>query len=52
MRRSTKLLAVLACAAVLGLSSRAQAGLIPVNVTVLPDGTNWRWVKDNSIPTT
>lgn len=35
--------AVLATVAALGAASRAEAGLIPVSVSVLPDAGNWRW---------
>jgi hypothetical protein len=43
MRRSTKVLVLLAAAAALAVSSRAEAGLIPTNVSVQPDGSNFRW---------
>lgn len=43
MRRSTKVLVLLAAAAAFGLASRAEAGLIPTSVTVTPDAGNFRW---------
>src|SRR3954452_12112858 len=43
MRRSTKVLVLLAAAAALAVASRAEAGLIPTNVSVTPDGSNFRW---------
>ncbi len=43
MRRSSKVLVMVAVAVLLGLAARAEAGLIPTNVSVLPDGTNFRW---------
>jgi hypothetical protein len=43
MFRCSKTLVVLAAAALLGLGTQAQAGLIPTNVSVTPDGSNFRW---------
>src|SRR5262249_41908966 len=43
MRRSTKVLVLLAAAVALAVASRAEAGLIPTNVSVQPDGANFRW---------
>src|SRR5262245_8261892 len=43
MRRSTKVLVLLAAAVALAVASRAEAGLIPTNVSVQPDGENFRW---------
>src|SRR5262249_59429373 len=43
MRRSTKVLVLLAGVVALAVASRAEAGLIPTNVSVQPDGENFRW---------
>src|SRR5262245_41182439 len=43
MRRSSKVLVMLAAAVALAAASRAEAGLIPTNVSVQPDGGNFRW---------
>src|SRR5262249_39008339 len=43
MRRSTKVLVLLAAGAALAVASRAEAGLIPTNVAVQPAGANFRW---------
>lgn len=48
MLRSRWLLAVLT---LVGLSLPARAGLLPVNVTVLPEGDAWRWTYSVVIPT-
>jgi hypothetical protein len=36
-------LALAAVVSVFGICSKAQAGLIPTNVTITPDGSNFRW---------
>src|SRR5438067_57284 len=43
MRRSTKVLILVAAAVALVAAPRAEAGLIPTNVSVQPDGTSFRW---------
>jgi hypothetical protein len=43
MRRTWSVVVLLAAVAAFGVCSNAQAGLIPTNVTVTPDGSNFRW---------
>jgi hypothetical protein len=43
MRRIWGAVAPLAVVAAFGICSQAQAGLIPTNVTITPDGGNFRW---------
>lgn len=43
MRHPRKLLVLLASVAILTVAGRAEAGLIPTNVSVTPDGDNFRW---------
>lgn len=38
-----KVAVLLAAAAVLAAANQAQAGLIPTNVSIMPDGTSFRW---------
>lgn len=42
---------VLAAWAVIGTGGTALAGLLPVSVTVLPDGGNYRWTYSIVLPT-
>jgi hypothetical protein len=44
-------LAILGLAASLAMTNAATAGLLPVNVTVLPDGGNFRWTYNIVLPT-
>jgi hypothetical protein len=43
MRRIWGAVVPLAVVAAIGICSQAQAGLIPTNVTITPDGSNFRW---------
>jgi hypothetical protein len=43
--------ALLAAVGMLGLIAPAKAGLLPVNVTVLPEAGNYRWTYSVVIPT-
>ena len=42
MKRLTSL-AILAVLATFAAAPRAEAGMIPVNVSITPDGSNFRW---------
>src|SRR5438132_7092038 len=44
-------ISMLALAASLALANTAQAGLLPVTVTVLPDSGNFRWTYNIVLPT-
>lgn len=51
MLRTRWLSALLAAMGVLGMAVPANAGLLPVNVTVLPEADNFRWTYSIVIPT-
>lgn len=51
MKVTRKLLAALAVAGGLCFAGLAQAGLLPVNVTVLPEATYYRWTYSVVVPT-
>ena len=48
---STKVVVLLAGLAALAATPRAEAGLIPVNVSITPDGGNFRWTYSVVLPT-
>lgn len=51
MLRTRWLSAAVAAVGILGLVAPVQAGLLPVNVTVLPEAGNYRWTYSIVIPT-
>jgi hypothetical protein len=51
MLRTRWLPAVLAAVGVLGVAAPVRAGLLPVNVTILPEAAHWRWTYSIVVPT-
>jgi len=51
MLRTRWLPAVLAAVGMLGVAAPVRAGLLPINVTVLPEAGNYRWTYSVVIPT-
>lgn len=51
MLRTRWLPAVLAAVGVLGVAAPVRAGLLPVNVTVLPEAAHYRWTYSVVVPT-